>query len=74
VVVSSISRCLTVSDGGAGQEGDAIRFVEAGRFATKVVEILRYLKEGEHVMCLTDTLHSMTTLAAWAVAERTEGS
>jgi len=33
-------------------------------------EILRCLRECEHVMCLTWTLHSMTTLAWWAAAER----
>jgi len=40
VVVSSIVGCLSVSDGGAGQEGEAIGFEEAARFGTKVVRYL----------------------------------
>lgn len=40
VVVSSVARCSTESEGGVGQDGTAIGFVEAGRLATKVVRYL----------------------------------
>lgn len=56
VVVSSTIRCPTGSEGGAGLEGrrcsDRLR---GGRWkvCNESREILRCLKESEHVMCLT---------------------
>ena len=69
-------QCSTVLDGerrrsGARRHRDRLR--GGWKVGNESGEILRSLKESEHVMCLTETLHGMTTLAAWAAAERSPG-
>jgi hypothetical protein len=56
VLVSNMIRCSTGSEGGAGLEGRRCSDrLQGGRWkvCNESGEILRCLKESEHVMCLT---------------------